>query len=680
LKRPSADWAFEEANALILMSQSRCLDTPLVRLPREPNSTPCKTGHTQTSRGQSFNLAPWEQNFALVSKVSRLFRERLRPFVCLRRKRRCGKRYAAEQLKDREASGFSGTSITEALNYRPSPFADNERSQVMTEVSIPDGAGARDALFSARFNKENKETEMLFRQVYKILKDRNYPVMMVEEGAGGDFGTKTATFLGRLRKHKGVLLAVCSSHYGEITGSTYSSYEEVKFAHGHKLDILPLRMCEDPWPPEPPSGPDHAYDKEGAAEGLLAMAIPPSKIFVDCRGKDAQWIAVKIAETLRPKPGEGDGSGPSPSTVASVPEAKGATSGASPSTAKAASPKDAEGAGFLPSPHTAASSGPEAKGAHTVGSSSTLAGPIASALRKDKAGGSKDPAASAADAAATAEPKAGGLDDEEAKAAAPSSSRSPADAQEAKVGEVSFEFLPSMAVSMRPLPNKAVVPSASPSLADAAEPKEWFNLGRKGGGERNGQRYSEQDGAARVHVGRGTEYQGCYVKALELDEKYANAWYNLGVEGGGTVKGQAYDEKAQNVPEPKSSQSFAVLAILFKLPKSIRFGRFGLGSPFQLRMWPVFEVNHRCPGPLQGCHVKALELDEKYANAWRNLGVEGGGTVKGQAYDGKDCFVRALELNENDARSWRQLGNAGGGTVRGTHYGPDECKAKAAGK
>ena len=73
-----------------------------------------------------------------------------------------------------------------------------------------------------------------------------------------------------------------------------------------------------------------------------------------------------------------------------------------------------------------------------------------------------------------------------------------------------------------------------------------------------------------------------------------------------------------------------------KLPKSIRFGRFGLESPFQLRMWPVFEVNHRCPGPLQGCHVKALELDENNANAWRNLGVEGGGTVKGQAYDKKD--------------------------------------------
>jgi len=533
----------------------------------------------------------------------------------------------------------------------------------MTEVSIPDGAGARDALFSARFNKENKETEMLFRQVYRILKDRNYPVMMVEEGADGDFGTKTATFLGQLRKRKGVLLAVCSSHYGEITGSTYSSYEEVKFAHGHKLDILPLRMCDDPWPPEPPSGPDHPYDKEGTAEGLLAMAIPPSKIFVDCRGMDAQWIAVKIAETLRPKPGEG------------------ATSGASPSTAKAASPKDAEGAGFLPSPHTAASSGPEAKGADTGASSSTLAGPIASALRKDKASGSKDPAASAADAAATAEPKAGGLDDEEAKAVAPSSSRSPADAQEAKVGEVSFEFLPSMAVSMRPLPNKAVVPSASPSLADAAEPKEWFDLGRKGGGERNGQRYSEQGcyikaleldencayawlGLASVGRGivKGQAYdeKGCCVKALELDENDAGAWFNLGCVGGSTVKGQDYDAKGCYIKA-------------LELDENDAFAWNNLGN--------------RGGGTVKGqdydakaCHVKSLELNEKNAATWYNLGLKGGSTVKGQAYDKKDCFVRALELNENDARFWRQLGKAGGGTVRGTHYVPDECKAKAAGK
>ena len=63
-------------------------------------------------------------------------------------------------------------------------------------------------------------------------------------------------------------------------------------------------------------------------------------------------------------------------------------------------------------------------------------------------------------------------------------------------------------------------------------------------------------------------------------------------------------------------------------------------------MWPFLKSscqqgrevvhNSRCPGPLQGCYIKALELDGNYVNAWLNLGVIGGGTVKGQAYDAKD--------------------------------------------
>ena len=147
---------------------------------------------------------------------------------------------------------------------------------------------------------------------------------------------------------------MCTWHYGEITDSTYSSYEDVKFAHGHKIDILPLRMCDDPWPPEPPSGPDHPHDN-------MAMAFHKSRIYVDCRGKDAHYITAKIAETLCPTPGEG--------------------------------------AGLLPSPRTAASSTPEAKGADTGAPSSTPAGPIGPALRK-----AKDPADSVADAAAAADP------------------------------------------------------------------------------------------------------------------------------------------------------------------------------------------------------------------------------------------------------------------------------------
>ena len=39
---------------------------------------------------------------------------------------------------------------------------------------------------------------------------------------------------------------------------------------------------------------------------------------------------------------------------------------------------------------------------------------------------------------------------------------------------------------------------------------------------------------------------------------------------------------------------------------------------------------------LQACYLKSLELDENFAAAWRNLGIEGGGNVKGRAYDAKD--------------------------------------------
>ena len=39
---------------------------------------------------------------------------------------------------------------------------------------------------------------------------------------------------------------------------------------------------------------------------------------------------------------------------------------------------------------------------------------------------------------------------------------------------------------------------------------------------------------------------------------------------------------------------------------------------------------------LQACYLKAVELNENYAMAWNSLGTVGGGTVKGQAYDGKD--------------------------------------------
>ena len=127
----------------------------------------------------------------------------------------------------------------------------------------------------------------------RVLKEHGYPVLMVNARAGADFGDDTMAYLGQLKKKKGVLLSVCTWHYAEVTGSKYSSFEELKFAHGNDLDILPLRVCDDPWPPEPPN------DEDGKSAGLLAVAIPRSRVFVDCRKLSEQEIAFRIAEELR---------------------------------------------------------------------------------------------------------------------------------------------------------------------------------------------------------------------------------------------------------------------------------------------------------------------------------------------------------------------------------------------
>ena len=40
----------------------------------------------------------------------------------------------------------------------------------------------------------------------------------------------------------------------------------------------------------------------------------------------------------------------------------------------------------------------------------------------------------------------------------------------------------------------------------------------------------------------------------------------------------------------------------------------------------------------KACYVKALEIDDKYEEAWRYLGIAGGGTVRGAAYHKKACY------------------------------------------
>ena len=70
---------------------------------------------------------------------------------------------------------------------------------------------------------------------------------MVEAGAGDDFGDDPLRFLLDLKRNGGVMLAVCTAHYAEMTASRYSSHEELRYCHEHRIQVLPLRTLGSKW-------------------------------------------------------------------------------------------------------------------------------------------------------------------------------------------------------------------------------------------------------------------------------------------------------------------------------------------------------------------------------------------------------------------------------------------------
>ncbi|CAK0869320.1 unnamed protein product [Prorocentrum cordatum] len=77
------------------------------------------------------------------------------------------------------------------------------------------------------------------------------------------------------------------------------------------------------------------------------------------------------------------------------------------------------------------------------------------------------------------------------------------------------------------------------------------------------------------------------------------------------------------------------------------------------------------------CYEKALQINPEHAVAWCNLGFAGGGTVSGRAHSKKECYEKALQINPEDAVAWYNLGVAGGGTVSGRAHSKKECYEKA---
>ena len=116
-------------------------------------------------------------------------------------------------------------------------------------------------------------------------------------GAGESFGKLTAQYLRRLKRENGIMLAVCTSDYGEMTASPYSSFAELEYAQEYKLDVLPLQV-EEEWQPNPPCGEGH-LDTEELALAYISMVFKPSCVRIDCRNKAIEKIASEIAAVLR---------------------------------------------------------------------------------------------------------------------------------------------------------------------------------------------------------------------------------------------------------------------------------------------------------------------------------------------------------------------------------------------
>ena len=70
---------------------------------------------------------------------------------------------------------------------------------------------------------------------------------MVEAEAGDDFGDDTLLFLDEIKSNDGMMLAVCTAQYAEMTASKFSSYVELKYCFANGVQVLPLRTLGSQW-------------------------------------------------------------------------------------------------------------------------------------------------------------------------------------------------------------------------------------------------------------------------------------------------------------------------------------------------------------------------------------------------------------------------------------------------
>eukprot|EP00438_Fugacium_kawagutii_P027362 Skav223179 [mRNA] locus=scaffold2044:181855:192139:+ [translate_table: standard] len=112
-------------------------------------------------------------------------------------------------------------------------------------------------------------------EVAEELEKLNILTFVVKAAAGQSFGEQTARGLATAK----VLVAFCSSTYGQKTGVGYETYEELKYVYERQQECILLPVKLSPlYPPCPP-------DNEG--KYLCQLAFSPSTVYIDGLREDA---------------------------------------------------------------------------------------------------------------------------------------------------------------------------------------------------------------------------------------------------------------------------------------------------------------------------------------------------------------------------------------------------------
>ncbi len=133
-------------------------------------------------------------------------------------------------------------------------------------------------------------------------------------------------------------------------------------------------------------------------------------------------------------------------------------------------------------------------------------------------------------------------------------------------------------------------------------------------------------------LGMHQEAIACFDRSLQINPKYAEAWYGKGASLSNLGKYQdaiaCYDKALQI--DPKCALAW--------FNKGVTLGRHGK------------------PQEAIACYDKALEINPIYAEAWNNKGVTLGSLGKNQ--EAIVCFDRVVEINPGYAEAWNNKGVA----------------------